>query len=221
MYKLFGSAWAVRWALVGALLLLMVGCSFGGGAAEEFEMMSFEDEGEAGVSEDAAVEQPMVHDVSVRPLVLEELNYLLSHQAWLESLRQLNRDMVRMIEESDEDEAGLPWVVDVHEVTRESDDVFALVLGVEIPATQAPAHFEIYLSALQTVQVMAYGSDRLLASALVVGPSGRLVGDLGIEDEVRFKTYSREASFFLRDAERLLEDDFERVSDAIAQVGLR
>ena len=174
-----------------------------------------------GVAGDAALEQPKVHDVSVRPLVLEELNYLLGHQAWLESLRQLNRDMVRMIEESGEDEAGLPWVVDVHEVTRESDDVFALVLSVEIPDTQVPAHFEIYLSALQTVQVMAYGSDRLLASALVVGPSGRLVSDLGVEEEVRFKTYSREAAFFLRDAERLLDDDFDRVLDAIADVGLR
>ena len=221
MYKLLGSPWAVRVALVGALLVLMVGCSFGGGSGEEFEMMSFEDEGEAGVSGDAALEQPMVHDVSVRPLVLEELNYLLGHQAWLESLRQLNRDMVRMIEESGEGEAGLPWVVDVHEVTRESDDVFALVLSVEIPDTQAPVHFELYLSALQTVQVMAYGSDRLLASALVVGPSGRLVSDLGVEDEVRFKTFSREAAFFLRDAERLLDDDFDRVLDAISRVGLR
>ena len=221
MFKLFGSIWPCRWILCVSLVVVMAGCSFGGGAAEEeFELMAFEEEGGVGDVGDGALEQPLVHDVSVEPLILEELNYLLSHQAWLETLRQLNRDMLVMLESGDGD-IGLPWVVDVHEVTRESDELFAFVLGADIPATQAPAHFEIYLSALQTVQMMAYGSDRLLASALVVGPSGRLVSDLTVDDGVRFKTYSREASFFLRDAETLLEDDLEAVGDAISNVGLR
>ena len=50
MFKLLGWASVVRSALFGALVALMVGCSFGGGSAEEFEMMTFEDEGDAGGS---------------------------------------------------------------------------------------------------------------------------------------------------------------------------
>lgn len=203
--------------LLGSLVLLGVGC-FGGGG-ENFELMTFEDSG-TEITESAAIQAPVVHDVAVAPLIREELNYLYRHRAWVNALVTLNRDMMSLAEES-ETESGLEWVIGVHEVTREADDLFALVLGTEIPETQIPAHFEVYLGTVETIQLMVYGSDRLLASALVLGPSGRVVGDLAVEEGVRYRSLMDEANFYLGRSENSLDDNLEDVNDALSAVSLR
>lgn len=204
-------------AALASWLLLTVGCGGGGGA--EFELMTFEESGSEPV-DSAALQEPLVHDVDIAPLVREELNYLYRHRAWLNALMVLNRDMEQLLEESD-GESGLEWVIQVHEVTREADELFGLVLASEIPETQAPVHFEVYLGALETVQLMVYGSDRLLASALVLGPGGRLVGDLGVEEGVKYVSLSDEALFYLQQSSNLLEDRLEEVDLALSAVSLR
>lgn len=203
--------------LLGGLFLSVAGC-FGGGG-DEFELMTFEDSG-TDTTEVAAVQEPRVHDVAVAPLVREELNYLYRHRAWLNVLMTLNRDMMTLSEDSEVD-SGLEWVIGVHEVTRAADEMFALALGADIPDTQVPSHFEVYLRAVETIQLMVYGSDRLLASALVLGPSGRVVGDLSVEEAVRYRSLLDEAMFYLGRSENSLENNLEDVNAALGAVSLR
>ena len=207
-------------ALLGALLLGAVACfGFGGGSGgAEFELMEFE---ETDTGEGDVEEVVFVHDVGVVPLVREEVNYLHRQAAWLERLLQLNRDMLALLEDSGGEQVGLEWVVQVHEITREADQMFALMLADDIPETQAPDHFEIHLGGVRAVQMMVYGSDRLLASALVLGPSGRMVGDMDVDEGVRFSSLSQEASFYLRDSERMVNDQVDLVQDSIGSIGLR
>ena len=201
--------------------LLAVAC--GGGGEDDFGLMTFDGEPADGSSEGAAgsFEAPRPSDVAVSGLVLEEVNYLFSHQVWLESLQQLNRDMMTSLELDTEGSPGLDWVIEAHQLTRDADELYAFVLASDIPEAQRPTHFSLRLEGLRVVQVMAYGSDRLLAAALVIGPTGRVAADLSPGEYTRFQTYVREARFFLRDAERLLEDDIEELGGVISAVNLR
>ena len=209
-------------ALAAVILLLCGGCFFGGGSSEP-ELMEFTDEEPSAPVAAPVVAEVERLDVSVAPLVLERLNYIYSYQVWLETLRRAARDL-RSVQESGsggEESPGLEWVIDVHEVTAEADRVFALFLAVELPATQAEAYFDLFVQGIEAVQVLSYGSDRLLAAALVVGPGGRTADTLDLAESVRFQTYLRESSVFLGSAEGILERALENASESVSGVRLR
>ena len=68
---------------------------------------------------------------------------------------------------------------------------------------------------------MAYGSDRLLAAALVLGPSGRTAADLSMSDRTKYYALTRESTFFLRDSGRLIDQQIKNVTATLGRVGLR
>ena len=216
-------------AVLTAIFVLsfsFAGCGiFGGGdgagADQELEVLSWDDEGQP-VEQVIEIEEQLIV-IGFDGLVLEEVTYLYTQQVGLESLRRINRDLISLIEDSKggDEPLGLDWVVSVHDYVRLADELFALYLGRPITDEQRADYGDVFLSGLETVQVMDYGADRLLAAALVIGPSGRSL-DVMSEDEVQqFERLVREASFFLRDSSRLVELSIEEVGSAVGGVDLR
>ena len=74
---------------------------------------------------------------------------------------------------------------------------------------------------LESVQVMGLGLDRVLSAALTVGPTGRSLLHMNSREVDEFETLMREATFYLRDSDRLVESQLESVGDSIGQVRLR
>ena len=207
-----------RWVLgfMTLVLVFSVACFGGGGASDEVSMLEFEAE-PTQVSEDDGVERVF----SVEGVILDEINFLFGYEVLLEDLVRLNHDFVRMSEADTGESVGLDWVIDVHNITREANELFSLLLSQRISHVQRERHGEMYLRGLEIIQVLAYGADRLMAAALEIGPSGRDLEVMSQDEVNRFQTFVREAGFFFRDAEEILELQVEEVGARIGEVGLR
>ena len=186
------------------VLSLSLGCGilpgFGGDSEDgDLGMIEFDDEGEVVLEP----EEIIARALSIDPEVLIEIRFLYYFQVRLERLRQVIRDLNSAVEHSGPVDVDLDWVIEVHEATRESDDFFRVLTSLEVPESQREQYEYLHIGMLETIQVAAYGADRLLAASVVVGPSGRSMLNMDIEEIDRFETLLREARFFLSDAARL------------------
>ena len=210
------------------LFAMSVGCGmFGGGGdgeGEEFGLMEFDSPDPGPVVESLAsveleVQMPLLPGFD--PSVLVEVGFLYGYQVRSEALQRINRDLQSLLEYENPSAVDLEWVIEVHEVTREADVFFARMTSMEIPVSQREQYEYLYLGMLETIQVMGFGSDRVLAAAILVGPSGRSLQTMPPEESDRFLTLLRESKFYLRDAETLAERQIQDVGDAVSQVGFR
>ena len=186
------------------VLSLSLGCGilpgFGGDSEDgDLGMIEFDDEGEVVLEP----EEIIARALSIDPEVLIEIRFLYYFQVRLERLRQVIRDLNSAVEHSGPVDVDLDWVIEVHEATRESDDFFRVLTSLEVPESQREQYEYLHIGMLETMQVAAYGADQLLAASVVVGPSGRSMLNMDIEEIDRFETLLREARFFLSDAARL------------------
>ena len=206
-----------RWVLAFSALGLLCAVACGGaGKSPEFELLEFE-----AVPTPAVAFEGGGQGVSVDGKILDEINYLYGYQVLLDELVLLNRDLVNMTLFEAGMSPGLDWVIDVHNITREADEMFSLVLSQRISHVQRERHGGMYLRGLEIVQVLAYGADRLMAAALQIGPSGRDLEVMSKDEVNRFRTFVREAGFFFRDADDLLIVQVKEVGARINEVGLR
>ena len=211
----------------GSLMLLLAasaGCLFGGSASgdeaqDDFELMEFSD------PEPTAIPVEEVElSLGINSLVLEELAYLYRRQVMLEQLSQANRDLVVVMETDvgrDPEPLGLDWVIEVHETVAESRRISDLALSMPVPEYQREKHAELFLGELRAVQVMSYGSSRLLEAATVIGPGGRNVDLLGPEEYGRFQGLMREAGYFLNRSAGLFEVETAAIGAIVGRVQIR
>ena len=205
------------------VLSLSLGCGmlpgFGGDSGDgELGMIEFgDDEGEVFLEPDEIIARAL----SIDPEVLIEIRFLYYFQVRLERLRQVIRDLNSVVEHSGSGDFDLDWVVEVHEVTRESDDFFQVLTSLDVPESQREQYQYLQIGMLEAIQVAGYGADRLLAASVVVGPSGRSMLNMNIEETDRFQTLLREARFFLSDASSRIEREVEEVSESVRGLRLR
>ena len=210
---------------IALLLSLSFGCGLfgGGGGSEEIPLMEFDNPPEtpvpAGEAPDVELLPPVLPGFD--PAVLVEVGFLYGYQVHSEALLRVNRDLQSLLEYGGPTDVDLDWVIDVHEVTEDADDFFERMTGMDIPVSQRERYEYLYLGMLETIQVMAFGADRVLAAAILVGPGGRSLPVMTPEESDRFLTLVRESRFYLRDAENLVERQLEDASDAISQVGFQ
>ena len=159
--------------------------------------------------------------LSVDPESLIEIGFLYEFQVRLERLSRMIRDLDSSNDYSSPSDVNLEWVADIHEVTREADDLFRELTSMEIPESQRVRYEYLYLGMLETVQISAFGSDRLLASAVLVGPSGRSLINMDSIEVDKFDALVRESKFFLRDAESRVDREIDQVRDAVASLRVR
>ena len=204
-------------------LSLSLGCGFipgfGGDSGDgELGMLEFDDEGEVVLEPEEIIARALS---SIDPEVLIEIRFLYYFQVRLERLRRVIRDLNSAVEHSGPADVNLEWVIEVHEVTRESDDYFRVLTSLDVPESQRDQYQHLQIGMLETIQVAAYGADRILAASVVVGPSGRSMLNMDIEEIDRFETLLREAKFFLSDATRRVEREVDEVSRVVGGLGLR
>lgn len=166
-------------------------------------------------------EQAVAQALSVDPESLVEIGFLYSFQVRLERLRRMVRDLDSSNEYSSPADINLEWVADVHEVTREADAFFKELTSMEIPGSQRVRYEYLYIGMLEAVQIAGFGSDRLLAAAVLVGPSGRSLPNMTPAEVDRFEALIRESQFFLRDAERRVDGEIEGVGEAVSALRVR
>ena len=219
--------------LVALLLVLALfsistlGCGllgFGGdGDSEdslEMDVIQFADDLPEPEQEEAAKEE-VARALSIDPDILVEIHFLYNFQVRLEGLRQMVRDLNSMLDYSGPGDIDLDWVAEVHEVTRESDDYFKVLTSLDVPVSQRAQYQYLYIGMLESIKVSGYGADRLLAAAVIVGPSGRSMLNMSEEEIDAFQTLMRESRFFLSDAERLIDRRVTEVGRAVSGLRLR
>ena len=166
-------------------------------------------------------EEEVALALSIDPNILVEIHFLYNFQVRLEGLRQMVRDLHSMLDYSGPGDIDLDWVAEVHEVTRESDDYFKVLTSLDVPVSQRAQYQYLYIAMLESIKVSGYGADRLLAAAVIVGPSGRSMLNMSEEEIDAFQTLMRESRFFLSDAEKLVDLRVTETGRAISGLRLR
>ena len=203
------------------LLLAATGCGLFEGdedsdAPLQMELIEF--------SDDLPTPEPgevVERALTIDPDVLVEIRFLYNLQVRMEGLRQVVRDLHSMLDYSGPGDVDLDWVAEVHEVTRISDGYFQVLTSLRVPESQREQYEYLYIDMLEAVQVAGYGADRLLAAAVIVGPSGRSMVNMSEEEIDEFETLMRESGFFLDDAGDRVDSGVSDVGRAISGLGLR
>ena len=205
-----------------ALLFGTVGCGlFGGGGEEtaggdEFEMLEFDQ-----VQPTPQPLEDIVKGLTLNPEVLVEVRYLYGHQVMLEDMRRVSRDLQSLLSYSGPGDVDLEWVIQVHEVTAEADEVFGRLTSSRIPGPLRERYEDLFLDLLDAIQVTGYGADRLLAASIKVGPSGRTLMAMSGQELADFETLVREGRFYLMDGGRLIEKQLSGMDGLIGKLRLR
>ena len=199
---------------------LFLGCGLlGGGDSEPSDMglIEFGDDVAGDELRNMLESQEGVDQfLFIAPEVLIEIHFLHSFQVRLERLRGTIKDLNAAAETSGPVDVDLDWVIEVHEVTRESDDLFQVLTSMEIPESQRDQYRHLRLGMLEAIQVAGYGADRLLAASVVVGPSGRSMLNMSDDESDQFQVLIREARFFLSDAQGRVEGRCKRCPGLLA-----
>ena len=207
------------------VLLFPLGCGlFGGegGSSGEMELIEFGDELPApDPGLDSGPAEVEFQTLQVDPRILEEIYFLYNFQVRVEGLQQVIRDLSSMLQYTGPGDIDLEWVAEVHEVTRESDAYFRVLTSLVVPESQRGQYGYLHIGLLETVQVSGFGSDRLLAAAVLVGPSGRSMVSMSGEEVDEFETLMRESAFFLRDAERRVDTRIQELGRVVSTLSLR
>ena len=204
-------------AILAALPVL--GCGFLGGSSEasdEFALMEFEPDPPTPAPEEI-VEQAL----SLNPELLVEVRFLYGHQVHVERMRQLNRDLLNLLDHGGPGEVNLDWVIDVHQTTRDADELFLLTTSLRVPESQRSQYDYLMIRMLEAVQTMGLGADRLLAAAVRVGPSGRTLLDMSDNERAEFDTLLLESRFFLNDSENIIEEHAEDLAQVVGSMRIR
>ena len=83
----------------------------------------------------------------------------------------------------------------MHEGTLAAEDFFELVLQQRAPVSVETRYYDLSKALVEAVQMCAYGSDRVLAASLILGPSGRTVERLVSTERSEFDKLVRERAF--------------------------
>ena len=225
-----------RWPVVPLLFLVLalslsMGCGmlgFGGDSEGEGPMglIQFDDadpveEPGVGGGADGGLDEVIGSPVSINPEILVEIHFLYSFQVRMEGLRQIIRDLSASLDHSGPADVDLDWVIEAHQVTRESDRFFRLLTSMKLPESQRDQYRHLQVGMLETIQVAGYGADRLLAASVIVGPSGRSMLNMSDEEADEFETLLRESRFFLSEAESRMTRQMDEVVRAVGGLVLR
>ena len=199
----------------------LVAASLAGAAEEtaggdEFEMLEFDQ-----VQPTPQPLEDIVKGLTLNPEVLVEVRYLYGHQVMLEDMRRVSRDLQSLLSYSGPGDVDLEWVIQVHEVTAEADEVFGRLTSSRIPGPLRERYEDLFLDLLDAIQVTGYGADRLLAASIKVGPSGRTLMAMSGQELADFETLVREGRFYLMDGGRLIEKQLSGMDELISKLRLR
>ena len=195
-------------ALVMVLSLAAVaGCGGGGeeGVDDGIDEIEFVDEptptGAPAVQVDVIAEF-----LQETVLVLPDMEYLDTQAFYLSELEEVARDVTSHIEGGQGDDVGLEWVVGVHRTVLRWDELQGVLAKQEVSVEHRERFAEIYVGMVEAYYRLAFSADRLLGAAVVLGPTGRSVMDMGLEEERRFRVLMNQAGYFAEKADEKVSE---------------
>ena len=204
-----------RFTRIGSVVLTLafvVSVACGGG--DDFGVMTFEDLPDE-------VPTPVVEPefaLSPKEELLIEVTYVYTHMILLETLQQINRDMQLLLEYEAKADVDLEWVIEAHEVTADAEEFFERAASLEVPVSMEDKYSRSLLDFLEAMQWTGFGSDRLLAASLTVGPSGRSLQVMNRQEEEVFERFKRESEYYLRKAESTIENELENYREYLSGI---
>ena len=132
-----------------------------------------------------------------------------------------NRDIENLVDTGRTNEAGLDWVVKVHDMHRASEELRFRAYAYEVDEVLVLDYVDFHASFLEGVQVFSRSADRLLQGAITLGPSGRSVNDLPADVRSEYNSLVSEAGFFSLDTEVLVTRSSEDLQALIQELRLR
>ena len=194
--------------MVAVFLAVAPAC---GGEAEGEDMsdglvFTFDDAGDA--ADPAGADAPVNRDNPFARLAYDDgrygrVAYVYDVQSLVTEMERSRRDMIRLLERSQELGATLDWVAEVHGAHQVSEDFRIRAYNYVLTEDLIDEYVDFHAAFLEAVQLYAHGSDRMLQAAIVVGPGGRNVGDLLPAERTDFESLLSEGGFYLSDAEIL------------------
>ena len=197
-----------------ALLAVVVAVAAACGGGEDFGLMSFDD-----IPEEAPT--PVLEPefaLSPKEELLVEVTYVYTHMILLETLQQVNRDMQLLLEYDSKADVDLEWVIEVHDVTARAEEFFDRAASLQVPASMEGKYSPSLLDFLEALQWTGFGSDRLLAASLTVGPSGRSLQVMNRQEEEVFERFKRESEYYLRKAESTIEKELDTYREYLSGI---
>ena len=200
------------WFVSGlAVALSLVACGGGGIDESLLEGLEFDFTGVVGGSDDAPVEEvESVEDPSpftgIGLLNLEQgfrVAYLHDMETLVDEVRESTRSMQRLGENMDTDQDGanhLEWVVAVHDMHFRSEELRYRIYRYPFTDDLTLDYVDFHADFLRGVEIYSLCADRLLESALMLGP-GVSAGDLTPADYAEFQSLVGESTFYCAQAE--------------------
>ena len=133
----------------------------------------------------------------------------------------LTGDIENLVDTGRTSEAGLDWVVAVHDMHRASEELRFRAYAYEVNEVLVLDYVDFHASFLEGVQVFSRSADRLLQAAIVLGPSGRSVNDLPTDVRSDYNSLVSEGGFFSQDTEVLVTRSSEDLQALVQELRLR
>ena len=156
--------------------------------------------------------------LSPKEELLIEVTYVYTHMILLETLQQINRDMQLLLEYDTKSDVDLEWVIEVHDVTAHAEEFFDRAASLKVPVSLQSKYTGSLLDFLEGMQWTGFGSDRLLAASLTVGPSGRSLQVMNRQEEEVFERFKRESEYYLRKAEATIESELDTYREYLTAI---
>lgn len=203
------------WLLALCAAVAWFGLACGGGGEDGdlvFDFSDLEDEPQAQ-SGPRPTRDPFAR-LSQRPKREMRLDYLHDIWAMLRQLETSRRSMFRHVEDAQSERVKLNWVVDAHNLHRRSEEFRIRAYSYPVPERLAGDYLDFHVAFLEAVQMYSHSADRLLAAAIVIGPSGRGSSDLLPAETAQYVSLLGESAYYSLDTEVLtsrLQDDLKEI----------
>ena len=214
-----------RWPLLGGLYLCLLaavlGCGGGAEAADDIEEIRFVDEPTAVPASVGGEVDVIGQFLQETVLLLPDMEYLDTQSFYLSELQEVARDITSHIEDGRDGDVGLEWVVAVHRTVLQWDALQAVLGGQEVSGEHRQRYSAIYVGMVESYYRIAFGADRLLGAAVILGPSGRTNQEMSLEEERRFRVLLNQASYFAQIADEKVAEVMTSVDDEFLNLDQR
>lgn len=204
-------------AVLAVALVAWAGCG-GGGPASEEELAEEDGIGEIQFVDEPTREAVPAEQVDVigrfvqeTAILLPDMEFLDTQAFYLDELQRVARDFQSHIEAGEEEGTGLEWVVDVHETVLDWDEIQAVLAQQEFSEDHRVRYGEIYVGLVEAYYRLAFSADRVLGAAVILGPSGRVVEELALDERRRYRILLKQADYFGKLADEKIGEIIESV----------
>ena len=139
-------------------------------------------------------------------LLLPDMEYLDMQAFYLDELQRVARDLSSYVGQGQSEASGLEWVVTVHRMVLEWDALQSLLVEQPVSSQHREQYGDIYVGMIESYYRIAFGVDRVLGAAVILGPTGRTADEMSFEERRRYLMLLNQAEYFAEIADEKLSE---------------